>query len=76
MERGTLCRLRRSPSGGWYYNHQSWERGQNRVRYVPAEQVKDLRRARANYARFRKLVEAYVEQAVRRRRRQSRPSDR
>jgi hypothetical protein len=41
----------------------------------PADQVKDLRHAMANYARFRKLVEAYVEQAVRQWRRQ-RPSDR
>lgn len=63
MERGTLCPIRQGPAGA-YYNHQSWEQGCNRVRYVPAAQVADLREALAGYARFMALVRAYTEQLI------------
>jgi len=63
MERGTLCRLRQGPSGA-YFNHQSWEQGRNRVRYVPAAQVPALREAIAGYTRFMSLVQAYAEQVI------------
>jgi hypothetical protein len=63
MERGTLCRLRKGPSAD-YYNHQSWEQGRNRVRYVPAAQVAALREAIAGYDRFMRLVQAYAEQMI------------
>lgn len=64
MERGTLCRLRRGPSGD-YYNHQSWEQGHNRVRYVPAAQAEALREAIAEYNRFMALVKDYTEEVIR-----------
>lgn len=63
MERGTLCRLRQGPTGA-YYNHQSWEQGRNRVRYVPADQVTLLREDIAGYNRFMTLVHAYIEQLI------------
>ena len=63
MERGTLCLIRKGPAGA-YYNHQSWEQGRNRVRYVPAAQVAALREALAGYARFMALVRAYTEQLI------------
>ena len=63
MERGTLCQIRKGPSTP-YYNHQSWERARNRVRYVPAAQVAALREAMATYDRFMALVRAYTEQVI------------
>jgi len=57
MERGTLCRMGGSP----YFNHQTWERGRNRVRYVPKDQVPALRAAIAGYRRFRELIDQYTE---------------
>lgn len=63
MERGRLCRLRQGPTGA-YYNHQSWEQGRNRVRYVPADHVAPLREAIAGHSRFMALVRAYSEQVI------------
>ena len=63
MERGTLCPIRQGPSGP-YFNHQSWEQGHNRVRYVPAAQVAALREALAGYNRFMALVRTYTEQII------------
>ncbi len=63
MERGTLCQIRKGPSTP-YYNHQSWEQGRNRVRYVPAAQVAALREAMAGYSRFMGMIHAYVEQVI------------
>jgi hypothetical protein len=63
MERGSLCAIRKGPSGA-YYNHQSWEQGRNRVRYVPAAQVPALREAMAGYARVMALVRSYTEQVI------------
>ena len=56
MERGKLCPMR----DGRYFNHQTWERGSNVVRYVPAAQLPALRRSIAGYQRFLKLAEQYV----------------
>ena len=61
MERGTLCPMR----GGRYFNHQTWEKGRNVARYVPAAQVPALRRSIAGYQRFVKLTEEYVTLIVR-----------
>ena len=57
MQRGTLCPMR----DGRYFNHQVWEKGRNRVRYVPAHQLTALREAIDGYRRFRALVEAYAD---------------
>ena len=68
MERGKLCRMRTGPTGD-YYNHQTWEKGRNVVRYVPREQVADLQKALAGYQHYLKLTQAYADQVIRRTRR-------
>jgi len=60
MERGTLSEMHR-PGGSVYYNLQVWTAGRNRCEYVPAKEVEAAREAVANHARFRELVEEYVE---------------
>lgn len=69
MERGALCAIRRGPAGA-YYNHQCWEQGRNRVRYVPADRVAPLREAIAGYRRFMALARAYSEEVIARTRRE------
>jgi hypothetical protein len=49
---------------GHYYNHQSWEKGRNVVRYVPRGQVKNLKNAIAGYQRFLILTQAYADEIV------------
>lgn len=68
MERGTLCPMRQGPSGA-YYNHQSWEQGRNRVRYVPAAQAAELRAAIDGYRRFLSLTQAYADAIIQQTRR-------
>jgi len=63
MERGTLCRMRKAPVGH-YYNHQTWEKGRNVVRYVPRDQIQNLKNAIAGYLRFLKLSQAYADEII------------
>ena len=65
MERGKLCRMRRGAKGN-YYNHQTWEKGRNVVRYVPRDQVADLKQAIAGYQKFLQLTQAYADAIIRR----------
>ena len=65
MDRGSVSILRQGAQGP-YYNHQSYEQGRNVSRYVPAEQVPDLKAAIADYRRFQELVEQYVQLVVER----------
>lgn len=62
MERGTLCRMPGRP----YYNHQTWKKGRNVVRYVPRDQVAALRRAIAGHQRYLKLTQAYADEVIHR----------
>ena len=61
MARGTLCVMRRTPSGKTYYNHQTWAGGRNVVRYVPPDKVPALRAAIAGHKKFLKLAGEYTE---------------
>lgn len=61
MERGVLCPMR----GGRYHNLQSWEDGRNRVRYVPASEIKAVREAVEGYRTFMGLARRYVDLTVR-----------
>ena len=63
LDRGTLSVIRQGPEGP-YYNHQCYEDGRNVSRYVPGEQLADLKDALAGYQRFRQLVDRYVELMV------------
>jgi hypothetical protein len=62
MERGKLCRMR----AGTYYNHQTWEKGRNVVRYVARDQVASLQKAIAGYQQYVKLTQAYADEIIRR----------
>jgi len=62
MERGKLCPMR----GGAYYNHQTWEKGRNLVRYVPRERVAALQEAIDGYQLYLKLTTAYADEIIRR----------
>jgi hypothetical protein len=62
MERGKLCPMR----GGAYYNHQTWEKGRNVVRYVPRQRRDELQKAIEGYQQYLKLTEAYADEIIRR----------
>ena len=63
MERGTLSIIRTTPDGP-FYNHQAWENGKNVSRYVPRDQMADLREAIEGYRQFKQLTQAYAEQII------------
>jgi hypothetical protein len=61
MERGTICQMK----GREHFNHQTWQNGRNRVRYVPRDQIEDLQAAIAGYARFQALAQQYADEIIR-----------
>ncbi|MGB6065315.1 MAG: ISKra4 family transposase, partial [Desulfomonilaceae bacterium] len=63
MDRGTLSVIRQGPQGP-YYNHQCYEQGRNVSRYVPGEQVAQLKEAIQGYRRFQELMVQYVQLVV------------
>lgn len=63
MDRGSVSVIRQGPEGP-YHNHQCYENGRNVSRYVPGEQVADLKEAIEGYRRFQQLVEQYVQLMV------------
>jgi hypothetical protein len=63
IDRGSVSVIRQGPQGA-YYNHQCYEKGRNVSRYVPGEQVGDLKEAIEGYRRFQQLVEQYLELMV------------
>lgn len=65
MERGKLCRMRARAAGA-YYNHQTWEKGRNVVRYVPRQRVAHLQNAIAGYQQYLKLTKVYADGVIRR----------
>ena len=70
MERGSIC----SMQGGRFFNHQSWEKGRNVVRYVPEADVPTLRKSIAGYKQFMDLAQLYVDLVVQKTRRESKKS--
>lgn len=65
LERGTLSVLRQGPQGP-YYNHQCYENGRNVSRYVPTEQVPELRKAIEGYHQVQALMAQYLQLLVER----------
>jgi hypothetical protein len=63
LDRGTLSVIRQGPEGP-YYNHQCYENGRNVSRYVPAEQVADLKAALDGYRQVQTLMAQYVQLMV------------
>jgi hypothetical protein len=60
LERGTISIIRPGP-GGPYYNHQCYENGKNVSRYVPLEQVSEVKQAIEGYHRLQQLMQQYVQ---------------
>ena len=63
LDRGTVSVLRQGPQGP-YYNHQCYENGRNVSRYVPPEQVSDLKAAIDGYRQVQELMAQYVQLMV------------
>lgn len=63
LDRGTVSVLRQGPQGP-YYNHQCYENGRNVSRYVPPEQVPELKAAIHGYHRVQELMAQYVQLLV------------
>ncbi len=63
LDRGTVSVLRQGPQGA-YYNHQCYENGRNVTRYVPPEQVPDLKEAIGGHHRVQELMAQYVQLMV------------
>lgn len=70
MERGKIC----SMQGGRFFNHQSWEKGKNVVRYVSATDAPALRKSIEGYKQFMDLAQNYVDLIVQQTREESRKS--
>lgn len=62
MERGKLCPM----GAGAYYNHQTWEKGRNVVRYVARGRVANLQKAINGYQQYLKLTKTYADEIIRR----------
>jgi len=65
MEPGKLC-VTRTAATGPFYNLQCREKGKTRTRYVPREQVEQVRLHTENYQQFQGLVDQYAQQVVER----------
>lgn len=61
MERGTLCQMGGRP----HYNHQTWQDGRNVVRYVPKDDVPELKKDLAGYQLYSRLAEQYADEVIR-----------
>ena len=66
MERGKLCQMGGRP----HYNHQTWRDGRNEVRYVPNNEMGELKKDIAGYQQFIKLAEQYADEVIRQSRRE------
>jgi len=60
MERGKLCRMGDRP----HHNHQTWRKGRNVVRYVPANEVRYLQEAIDGYNQFMELAQQYADEVI------------
>lgn len=60
MERGKVCKLK----GRKGFNHQTWQKGRNIVKYIHAEDVLDIELAIKEYNRFMTLVQKYADEII------------
>lgn len=63
LDRGAVSVIRQGPQGP-YYNHQCYENGRNVSRYVPPEQVPELKAAIDSYHQVQELMAQYVQLMV------------
>lgn len=66
MERGKVCQMK----GRDHFNHQTWQAGRNKVRYVHPDDVPELQLAISGYNLFMKLAQQYADEVIRRSRRE------
>jgi len=52
-------------TGRSHYNHQTWRDGRNEVRYVPKDDVVELKKDIAGYQLFAKLAQQYADEVIR-----------
>jgi len=60
MERGKVCKLK----GRKGFNHQTWQKGRNIVKYIHAEDVFDIDLAIKEYNQFMILVQKYADEII------------
>lgn len=60
MERGKVCKLK----GRKGFNHQTWQKGRNIVKYIHTEDVDDIEQAIRGYNRFMLLVQKYADEII------------
>jgi hypothetical protein len=60
LDRGTVSVIRQGPQGP-YHNHQCYENGRNVSRYVPPEQVAELKEAIDGYHQVQEMMAQYVQ---------------
>ena len=67
MERGKLSAYsfeERAGATGPYYKLQHWHKGQNRTRYVPADELPAVQAALAGYAQYQQWTEQYAQLVI------------
>lgn len=60
MERGKVCKMK----GRKGFNHQTWQKGRNIVKYIHSEEVLDIELAIKEYKRFMILVQKYADEII------------
>jgi hypothetical protein len=63
MERGSISVIRKTAAGS-FYNHQTWENGKNKARYVPRDELASLQEAIDGYKEYKELTEEYAQQII------------
>jgi hypothetical protein len=64
MERGKLCVQEPASGAACFHKLQSWHKGKNQTRYVPAHEVAAIQEALAGHERFQRLAEEFVDLTV------------
>ncbi len=65
MERGKLSVMRQGPNGP-YFKLQTWQKGRNVSRYIPASQAPAYQEAVQGYQDYQRLVEQHAQQVMER----------
>ena len=60
MERGKVCKLK----GRKGFNHQTWQKGRNIVKYIHSEDIPDIEKDIKQYYHFMDLVEKYADEII------------
>ena len=61
MERGKVCKMKDRS----HFNHQTWQNGANKVRYVHKDDAQDLKQDIMGYEKFMTLAQQYADEIIR-----------